>query len=286
MIAIKDILLAKGFIDNVYLDKYVDIISVNETSKNADIQKHHVIPICCYGIRNKTNRSDNIKIAEKDPDNYMVTLSRFNHIRAHYYLCKCSNNVNIGPLTAALSFIVYGSSNSHTYTSLTEIIKSVDFDEDEFLKTLADGFKRSRSCYVTCIETQETLYIAEASKKYGRSEDCILSNCRGWTSTCGGYHWAKSTDIERQNRLKEFIRKDPEDPENINIRKSKKQSKYSCYCVELDINFDSMVDAGKYIKKLRKSSADYRTFARMIICATNGRYKTAYGYHWIRKEKN
>lgn len=70
------------FIDNEYLDKYVELIENNkETEKQkCKTQRHHIIPrVMC-----KINNYEFV-----DDDSNLVNLLYKDHILAHYYLCLC-----------------------------------------------------------------------------------------------------------------------------------------------------------------------------------------------------
>jgi hypothetical protein len=81
----KNLLLSTGyFIDNEYLDLYVDLINSNMDTKSSDAtQVHHILPRCYYSIVNEV--VDNSK-------NNLVTLLYKNHLLAHYYLSLCSKS--------------------------------------------------------------------------------------------------------------------------------------------------------------------------------------------------
>ena len=67
------------FLDNIYLNKYIDIVS-NENNTNYT-ERHHIIPKSYF----KINR---LKI-DNSKEN-IVKLSYYNHILAHYYLSFCT----------------------------------------------------------------------------------------------------------------------------------------------------------------------------------------------------
>ena len=82
MTSVKEELLKTNlFQDNVYLDKYIQLISNPPQNVNGlATHKHHTIP---YHIL----RKQNISIYNK---NYLVNLFISDHIKAHYFLFKCS----------------------------------------------------------------------------------------------------------------------------------------------------------------------------------------------------
>lgn len=76
--------------NNDYLDKYAALILEALTNIPDDsTQQHHIIPVFSYGKTNTTislSRSDNIKLANKDQNNFLVRLTAQDHLKAHYYL--------------------------------------------------------------------------------------------------------------------------------------------------------------------------------------------------------
>lgn len=81
--SLKENLLSLNFVvDNVYLDKYCELIESNRNTKREKFktQKHHIIPRCYYKY-NKLN-VDNSK------DN-LINLLYKDHILAHIYLSMC-----------------------------------------------------------------------------------------------------------------------------------------------------------------------------------------------------
>lgn len=76
----KDFLKLDWFIDNEYLDKYIEIVNKDEsTSKYTE--RHHIVPKSYFKLKKEKidNSSTNI-----------VKLTYFNHILAHYYLSLCT----------------------------------------------------------------------------------------------------------------------------------------------------------------------------------------------------
>lgn len=80
-------------IDNIYLQKYIDLIFSNRDTKRIKYktQKHHFIPVAYYkdkyGIKNRKEAQD---IANSDSNNFEVNLLYKDHVLAHYYLALCS----------------------------------------------------------------------------------------------------------------------------------------------------------------------------------------------------
>lgn len=101
---------------------------------------------------------------------------------------------------------------------------------------------------VLCIETNTVYTLAEAVEFAGCCTKHIMAHIRGKAPSAGGYTWKLLDPIPP----KKFI------------------SGQKVRCVELDMCFNSMKEAGKYIN---------RSLASISACL-NGRAKTAGGYHW------
>lgn len=88
---LKDYLLSLGFfIDNNYLDQYVELMD-KPFSNSAYSELHHQVPVYCYKkLFNLKNRYSATKKADSDANNKLVRLSFADHIKAHWLLSKCS----------------------------------------------------------------------------------------------------------------------------------------------------------------------------------------------------
>ena len=91
---VKARLIELGYIDNEWLDKYLEIIEANlETKANkANTQAHHAIPVNAYWTSNEPyNRIEALKLARKDYANFVVNLLYKDHLIIHSYLTLCTN---------------------------------------------------------------------------------------------------------------------------------------------------------------------------------------------------
>lgn len=110
----KEFLLNLGcFIENEYLDFYLQLINANYENKAGKyFEKHHIIPRSYFKLNNLL--IDNSKTNT-------VFLSHFNHCLAHYYLCLC--------LIGELKY-----KNQYAFIKMTHITtRWEDFDFDNFL---------------------------------------------------------------------------------------------------------------------------------------------------------
>lgn len=98
MLKIKEVLLTYDFIDNQYLDAYIELVLNNYGTplKKGCTQKHHIIPVSCYfkdSFDFTSHRKEALQMAAADSNNYQVNLTYADHLRAHYLLCRCSHNI-------------------------------------------------------------------------------------------------------------------------------------------------------------------------------------------------
>lgn len=72
------------FEDNLYLDKYIELIMSNKNrlKEKFKTQQHHIIPKCYYKIKE-------LMVDERD-DNKVYLLHK-DHVLAHYFICLCSS---------------------------------------------------------------------------------------------------------------------------------------------------------------------------------------------------
>ena len=91
---IKTRLIELGYIDNEWLDKYLEIIEANlETKKSRkSTQAHHAIPVNAYWTSNEPyKRTEALKLARQDEINFEVNLLYRDHLLIHSYLTLCTN---------------------------------------------------------------------------------------------------------------------------------------------------------------------------------------------------
>lgn len=88
---LKQVLLNTGyFVDNSYLDEYLELIQ-KPFSFSGYSEKHHVIPAMVYNIRHSIgDRGKARKLADKDPNNFIVDLLFKDHCKAHWLLYSCT----------------------------------------------------------------------------------------------------------------------------------------------------------------------------------------------------
>ena len=148
-------------IDNEYLDKYVELISLEGLdSRFNHSQGHHIIPRYYYNTSN-LNIDDSM-------DN-IVYLSFYNHILAHYYLYNCSaNDLYKSKNTSAISLMLRKSNYTiENFISLKEELDKFYADaqrlrsccnvmHDDFVRSKHDSKMRSDAVRKSISNTMKT----------------------------------------------------------------------------------------------------------------------------------
>lgn len=101
---LKQKLITTGyFVDNEYLNRYLDLVYNHEINPAHYSENHHVIPVALYKLNKEgCNRREAEKLAKVDPDNFEVLLLYKDHCLAHYLLYFCT----IGKLRINLQCVV------------------------------------------------------------------------------------------------------------------------------------------------------------------------------------
>ena len=138
---IKEKLLnTNSFIDNEYLDLYINIICNNSTSyKKYKTSKHHIIPVSYY-------KNNNLEV-DNSTDNTVILLHKY-HILAHYYLTLCTTGNLNKSMIFAFNFMI---DEKNKYKHLGDI---TDIDLD----TLAN-LREKRS--ILCSEKQKGMKASQ-----------------------------------------------------------------------------------------------------------------------------
>ncbi len=76
----------------MYILRYLGVVNdVLERGniKQSGFQGHHVIPIVVYSSLNKITRDDGVKLANEDSNNFIVNVSKQDHLYLRCLLAKC-----------------------------------------------------------------------------------------------------------------------------------------------------------------------------------------------------
>ena len=156
------LLLTNLFIDNQYLDLYVQLINNNLDTKKQKFmtQRHHIIPSVFF---QKTN------YAERDSKDNLVNLLYKDHILAHYYLALCLKESELKyKMMCAINFIL-GKAKQNKLN--VDELKEFTFNLDEYQKLYEEskkifGNKLKGKTHLTSQETKEKIGKANCGKIY------------------------------------------------------------------------------------------------------------------------
>ena len=146
----KKILATNYFIDNEFLDKYIELILNNKLAKRIKyrVSKHHIIPVSYYNL---------CKLPTNNDISNCVLLYNEDHVLAHYYLTKCTKGqLNIRLLIAFNMMI--GEHNKYKvpndkFKLMPDLINTLNKARKEFGKIMTNT---SRS-YESIQKSKETL---------------------------------------------------------------------------------------------------------------------------------
>ena len=141
-------------VDNEYLDLYVSIINNNLThvQEKDKTQKHHIIPRYWF----KYNK---IKIDNSSEN--IVNLDFIDHVKAHYYLLKCSKND------------VYKTANMY---ALIRWIKTTELTEINLDDTFAEEYAKIQQSNRACKLGTHHKTSEETKQKISNSNKGINKN--------------------------------------------------------------------------------------------------------------
>ena len=111
--------------------------------------------------------------------------------------------------------------------------------------------------------------ITEACEYVGCNRNNISAILNGRQKTAKGYHWLYAEDVSQEN-----INKVMSEEKYANNKGKNNIMAKQIYCVELDMYFDTITEASKYIGCSISS----------ISMVLRGRSKTAKGMHWLYAE--
>jgi hypothetical protein len=183
---VKTRLIELGYIDNEWLDKYLEIIEANLNTKKSkeSTQAHHAIPVNDYWISAEPyNRNEALKLARRDPVNFEVNLLYKDHLLIHSYLTLCTDLDKVQQKYEAQEDL--RRKNSIKARALRTTYPSLGTSN----KRKVGMMYKCRA--VKCIELDQIFNsAAEAARVLGISHSGILKCLSKRCYTAGKYHWA------------------------------------------------------------------------------------------------
>ena len=236
----KKLLATDYFIDNLWLDKYCELIENNKnTIKQSDItQKHHILQKAYYKIVNK--RLDNSK-------NNIVNLKYSDHILAHYYLCYCTKDELMKKNYQAF------------YCMISMAPKNFNL-EDFYRKNYID-YNEEYKKYVNICKQR---YLGKNNPMYGRH------HTEETKKKLHDYFYGKKMSSEFKKKQSELNSGKNNPMYGKNRTGINAGNKRSVRCIETGQIFPTCTDAAKWCKR------DVGAVSK--VC--KGIHKTTGGYHW------
>lgn len=134
---LKQILISYNFIDNSYLDDYINLILNADLISSGYREYHHLIPVVFYKEKYKLNNCKEArKIANEDTNNILVHLLYKDHCRAHYYLYFCT--FGAVKYKNAAAFIAMIHATRHHNGNELPVLSELDYDN---LQLCADSIR-------------------------------------------------------------------------------------------------------------------------------------------------
>ena len=134
----QELLKTNYFIDNEYLDQYLELIKINSDAKY--LERHHILPKAYYRLKNL--KVDNTK-------NNIIKLSFANHCKAHWLLYFCTKDELKYANQTAFAIMING---------LVKHIK--DYTEADF----------------TELQKLKDLLVCDSNSFWSREDDLFLKN--------------------------------------------------------------------------------------------------------------
>ena len=131
------------FVDNSYLDLYVELCTNNlETKKTkGKTAYHHIIPLSFYMVKYKINSRREAEKLRKviEKVDYSVNLLHKDHLLAHYYLFCCSKNSYKYKTFSAFKFLIGNLQYNLKIDSIKQLLDLCDFDFDKYQQMYEEG---------------------------------------------------------------------------------------------------------------------------------------------------
>lgn len=181
MINLKKYLLeSKCVQDNIYLDKYIELIENNLSTLNikGKTQRHHILPRCYF---------KNMNLPIDNSEYNLVNLLYKDHILAHYYLSLCgSNDYYSYTFENAFMYLVNKRENTEININVLESYQKIYEDlirkKSQFQKGQGKGVCKSEETRRKMSEAQKnmiSIYKDNVIKRVNKKDlDSYVNN--GW----------------------------------------------------------------------------------------------------------
>ena len=129
------LLLTNVFVDNEYLDKYIDLVTTHGVAKREkySTQKHHILPVAYF-------KHENLPVDNSASNKVLLTYK--DHILAHYYLSFCTQSWLRGKTASAFVILT----DMKTYNNEEDL--KLDLDRLEEVYKLSSEHRAHNSSIV------------------------------------------------------------------------------------------------------------------------------------------
>lgn len=282
----KETLLNTGyFIDNNYLDSYLELISKKYPKKNY-MEKHHILPRSYFKITKQ--KIDNSK-------ENIIYLSYYNHILAHYYLSLCTINklrlANIGAfmMLTEIDTSILAKSEKKALEELEHIAAIKELARADKIKTCKqlgskqksakhkEALKKARDLHSTT-KGKKSIYNINLNKvKFVAEHELSTYLADGWV--LGGKPLSKEAKqkISKSNSIALSGKKHQTIPSNkLNSGLTFNKVK----CIETGQVFENILEAKCWLQKTVGIDG-----GQIKNCCAGARETTG-GYHWEYIKEN
>lgn len=151
-VKLKEALLSTNlFIDNNYLDEYIELVS-SYSKIEGYTERHHVIQVAYYKHLYKCKRELAESYADADPNNFIVQLSYKDHCKAHWLLYFCTT-----------SYLKRGNENAVRY--ILEVYKKLTSKSKLALEFNEEDFELLQAYMNSIIADPESRYYTDAEEE-------------------------------------------------------------------------------------------------------------------------
>lgn len=178
-----------GFVDNEYLDLYLNLIANPPHRNSTYIEGHHVIPVAYYkekyGVDTRSHRHEADRYANSDENNSIVFLSFADHCKAHWLLANCTTgklrSANINYLQLTLGGLQKIDKQLWLKRRKGFILSGLTEAEYEMLQQQVDKLKSLDPRFWTADqikwlqENRQKYNLAELAEQLGKSRNAVHS---------------------------------------------------------------------------------------------------------------
>lgn len=173
------------FVDNEYLDKYIDVVATNAlTSRTVySMQRHHILPVAYF---------KKLQLPVDNSDSNLVLLAYKDHVLAHYYLTFCTVDWLRGKTASAFMLLTALTD----YNNERELVLDLPRLEELYQYGLQN---RAESARIANLGKHTNNHQGKIYMNDGYVNVCILPECAEELQEQGFVRGRLTTDLARKN---------------------------------------------------------------------------------------